>query len=199
MTPEMKQKAYMLRCPVFRLRRPLYGWSRSGNIWEKHLAETLQSLDEKTELDLNNKLSTLAQTTPWKPVDNWPQTFWKRNKQGRIVMLTVYVDDFVMAGPDHMDEWKAIRDVITTTVPEKIGRVLGVHYNFTSKGEGKSEVIMDMKDYMLQALEMYHSVPGAPQLRDQVHYPWYEPTLQEIETMTSQPGLFAHCSASLLM
>jgi hypothetical protein len=44
--------------PVFRLRRPPYGWSRSGNIWGTHLAESLGQLG-------------------WKPVDGWSQTFTK--------------------------------------------------------------------------------------------------------------------------
>ena len=35
MTAEMKTLAASMYDPVFRLRRPLYGWSRSGNIWEK--------------------------------------------------------------------------------------------------------------------------------------------------------------------
>ena len=37
MTIEMRAKASLLRRPVFRLRRPLYGWSRNVNIWEKYL------------------------------------------------------------------------------------------------------------------------------------------------------------------
>jgi hypothetical protein len=52
MTDEMKQSVKGMFNPVFRLRRPLYGWSRSGNIWEKRLAETLQSLDEATEQNM---------------------------------------------------------------------------------------------------------------------------------------------------
>ena len=36
-TAEMKQAIIGMICPVFRLRRPLYGWSRSGNIWEKNI------------------------------------------------------------------------------------------------------------------------------------------------------------------
>ena len=48
MTDEMKKHAASMYDPVFRLRRPLYGWSRSGNIWEKHLAQTLIEFDFQT-------------------------------------------------------------------------------------------------------------------------------------------------------
>ena len=90
MTDEMKASASKLRNPVFRLRRPLYGWSRSGNIWEKHLAETLMSLDKQTEQELENKINVIRNTGCWTPLENWPQTFWKCNAEGNIVMLTVF-------------------------------------------------------------------------------------------------------------
>jgi len=162
------------------------------------LAETLQSLDEQTEKQLQDTLNKL-QATKWKPVENWPQTFWKRNQQGRIVMLTVYVDDFVLSGPNHMVEWEAIRKVVTTTEPTPVGRVLGVHHKFSQKPNGVREVIMDMQAYTNQALDMYESVSGAPPLKNGVHYPWYEPTQQEIDTMTKEQGIFAGNAASLLM
>ena len=198
-TPEMIEKCSKLRNPVFRLRRPLYGWSRSGNIWEKHLAETLQSLDEATERQLEHVLNKLQNTTKWKPVENWPQTFWKRNKHDEIVMLTVYVDDFVMSGPHHDEEWPAIRKAVTMTDPEPVGRVLGVHYNFDKAKDGTRKVTMDMKNYTQQALDMYHSIKDAPPLRNGVHYPWYEPTMAEIQQLSSLPGAFSGHAASLLM
>ena len=49
LTVEMKNAQIGMHFPVYRLRRPLYGWSRSGNIWEKHLSETLQNLDSQFE------------------------------------------------------------------------------------------------------------------------------------------------------
>jgi len=199
MTETMKAQARKLRCPVFRLRRPLYGWSRSGNIWEKHLADTLTNLDLQTEYELQQSINKLQTQTKWKPVENWPQTFWKRNKYGHINMLTVYVDDFVMSGIKHEEEWESIRKVVTTTTPAQVGRVLGVYYNF-AKGDGqRREIVMDMVDYSKQALEMYHSVPNAPPLRKGVYYPWYEPTMDEIQNLTSQKGVFQEHAASLLM
>jgi hypothetical protein len=58
---------------------------------------------------------------------------------------------------------------------------------------------MDICDYMKQALDMHHDVEDAPSLRNCVHSPWYEPTVNDINTLSNEPGIFAHCSASLLM
>ena len=82
---DMKRNSIGIINPVFRLRRPLYGWSRSGNIWEQRLATSLESIKYGTD--------------SWKPVEHWPQSFWKIGNKGKVVMLTVYVDDFVLAGP----------------------------------------------------------------------------------------------------
>ena len=198
MTPEMKQSIVSMRNPVFRLRRPLYGWSRSGNIWEKHLAETLMSLDQQTECNMLQTLNKVSKDGSWTPIESWPNTFWKRNQKGQVIMLTVYVDDFVMSGPDHQKEWESIRKVVITSEPTIVDRVLGVHYTF-DRSQAETRVIMDMKDYAKQALDMYHAVKDAPPLRNNVHYPWYEPTMTEIQELSSQPGIFQHCSASLLM
>ena len=62
-----------------------------------------------------------------------------------------------MAGIDHMLEWDSIRAAITTTIPEKVGRVLGVHFKFESCSAGPytSKVTMDMDNYAGQAITMY--------------------------------------------
>jgi len=46
---------------------------------------------------------------------------------------------------------------------------------------------------------MYREVPGAPPLRAGVHYPWYEPTQEEINQKTAKSGVFSGYAASLLM
>ena len=100
---KMKRNSTGIINPVFRLRRPLYGWSRSGNIWEQHLATSLESIKYGTD--------------SWKPVEHWPQTFWKIGNKGKVVMRTVYVDDFVLAGPGSSEEWPSTRKVVRTTGP----------------------------------------------------------------------------------
>ena len=199
MTDEMKKHAASMYDPVFRLRRPLYGWSRSGNIWEKHLAQTLMELDIQTERNFFDKLDAIKRDGRWTPVPDWPQTFTKRNPKGRIIMLTVYVDDFIMAGPDHHLEWDAIRSKIKITDPTPVDRVLGVHHTFKKVDKTKSEVVLDMKAYTDQALNMYNAVPNAPPLKPNVQYPWYEPSIVEVSELSSKPGVVQHCAASFLM
>ena len=185
-TAEMIANSIGINNPVFRLRRPLYGWSRSGNIWEQHLASSLESIKYGKD--------------SWKPVEHWPQTFWKIGNKGKVVMLTVYVDDFVLAGPASSEEWPSIRAVIRTSEPTQIGRVLGVHHNFTVTGT-VTDTVIDMVDYVEQSVEMYNNAKGSTKwpLKENVHYPWYEPTQVEIDTLTLLPGEFQSCAASLLM
>ena len=60
---------------------------------------------------------------------------------------------------------------------------------------------MDMDSYAGQALNMYEQVPNAPPLKRGVHYPWLEPTMEQInkEALETNGTIFGHCAASLLM
>ena len=62
-------------------------------------------------------------------------------------------------------------------------------------------IAMDMDNYAQQALDMHHKVPNAPPLRANVHCPWCEPSLYEIEHVADEGSktVFGHCAASLLM
>ena len=109
-----------------------------------------------------------------------PKLFRKIGYKIKVIVLTVYVDDFILAGPGSNDEWGSIRDKangVRTTVPTPVGRVLGVHHHFTQNGT-KIETEIDMVDYVNQSVEMYCSHVGSKQwpIKEKVHYPWYEPT-----------------------
>ena len=75
-TIEMRNNCKNVSNPVFRLRRPLYGWSRSGNIWESHPSNTITSIKHDAK-NGNDK---------WKPVEHWPQTFWKIGSKGKPII-----------------------------------------------------------------------------------------------------------------
>ena len=75
-SPDMQRACVGIEKPVFRLRRPLYGWSRSGNIWEHHLADTLKSIH-----------NPMTPGSSWQVVDSWPQFFWKIGSKGFPVSL----------------------------------------------------------------------------------------------------------------
>ena len=69
LTDNMRKACLNVSRPVFRLRRPLYGWSRSGDIWEKHLSETLQELYDNYEANLANQLA--GKLTQQKQLDGY--------------------------------------------------------------------------------------------------------------------------------
>ena len=90
----------------------------------------------------------------WKPVEHWPQTFWKIDSKVKPIILTVYVDDFILVGPGSNDEWDSIRnetDGVRTTVPSDVGRILGAHHHFTQDGT-KIETEINMVDYVNQSV-----------------------------------------------
>eukprot|EP00971_Amphidinium_carterae_P127451 2525160-Amphidinium_carterae.1 len=85
--------ARKLRDPVFRLFRPLYGWNCSGNLWEGYLEQKMHS-------------------NGWQNVPEWSQTYYKV-VNGNVLVCTVYVDDFLMAGKGHRDEWQKLSEDIS--------------------------------------------------------------------------------------
>ena len=125
------------------MRRPLYGWSRSGNIWESHLDAQLKSIKHD---GLNGK-------DVWKSVPEWPQTYWKIGSKGKPIILTVYVDDFILGGPGSSDEWPSIQKVVDVTKPTDVGRVLGVHHHFNTQGT-MSQTTFDMTGYIHQSVDL---------------------------------------------
>ena len=63
----------------------------------------------------------------------------------------------------------------------------------------KTEI--EIVDFVKQSVQLYNSLPGSKQypLKDNTHYPWYEPTQKEIDELSVLPGVFGPNSASLLM
>ena len=64
----------------------------------------------------------------WKQIGN--QFFRKVDAQGKLYLMSVYVDDVVIAGPDVLRELALIRERVKTTEPEGIKKLLGVAYRF---------------------------------------------------------------------
>ena len=103
-------------------------------------------------------------------------------------MLTVYVDDFILAGPGSKDELDSIRNVVRATIPAEVGRVLGVRHKFTQDGTKiDTEILVD---YVKQSCELCNSSVGSElwPFTANAHYPWYEPNQVEIDTLGCQPG-----------
>ena len=117
---------------VWKLRRPLYGLSISGKLWENYLKESLGKLG-------------------WTPIPEWPQTF-KKVRPGtghvalRTLVLTAYVDDMAMGGVSshaHKLEWKLIQATIKCSDPLPLDRILGVEYSFHRR-EKECEYLANM-------------------------------------------------------
>ena len=180
-SPEFRSKCSGMRTPVVRLRRPLYGWKRSGNIWEHYLQDQLVS-------------------DKWFPVPDWPQMFWKIGTAGKPVVLAIYVDDFAMSGPGHQAEWNAIMRMLKTSKPEPLFRMLGVYFHTEITGPETSECLQEMNAYAKQAIDLYEAVPNAPRLRDNVCTTIYEPTAADYADQDlASIGIFMCFAASLLM
>ena len=78
--------------------------------------------------------------------------------KGKPIILTVYVDDFILGGPGSSDEWPSIQKVVDVTEPTDVGRVLGVHHHFDMHGT-LSETTFDMTGYIHQSVDMVQK-PG---------------------------------------
>ena len=94
-TPEM----HKMRCPVFRLKKALYGHKNSGAFWQRFCNEKCLKAD-------------------FRPIsDNWPCAYWNDATQQ---FLIVYVDDMKLAGPSHLmaQAWAALGEGISLECPK---------------------------------------------------------------------------------
>ena len=99
-----------LRKPCFRLKKALYGHPEAGGHWERHLTKIVLQLGGK-------------------PVPAHPSCFWFPQTG---LLLVVYVDDLLLAGPTHEQDgfWQALRKQVDTEPPEDLDRYLGRHHSF---------------------------------------------------------------------
>ena len=128
------------RTPVVRLRKALYGHPDSGGFWEEHC---------------NERLSEAG----FKPIEAWPSCFWHERLK---LMLSVYVDDFKLAGPKKYlnDGWALIRKHIQMEGPTPMQLYIG----FTHKRvEGKIDdgcpvvvgIYYDMESCLASCVQRY--------------------------------------------
>jgi hypothetical protein len=92
--------------PMCLLTKALYGHPESGGHWEKHLTSAVVAIGGEK-------------------IPNHPSSFWFPEKRA---LLTVYVDDLMLAGPrgSHSSIWEALRaHPIDIDTPEPLTRFLG--------------------------------------------------------------------------
>jgi hypothetical protein len=136
--------------------KSLYGHPEAGAHWERHLHAILKSLG--------------GEMSPEHPGNNY---CFKETK----LLLSLYVDDFTLAGPQHQHErfWKQLIELIELDPPEPLSRVLGRHHdkvklNYQS-GENSAmrasstAVAFNMSDYAVQCVDLYLSLQEAKKLK----------------------------------
>eukprot|EP00971_Amphidinium_carterae_P352932 6492774-Amphidinium_carterae.4 len=176
-TDEQRKMASEMKDPVFRLLRPLYGWTCSGKLWEEHLDKALKRCD-------------------WSSVEGWPQTYTK-TVNGNVLALSVYVDDLVMSGKGHRQEWSLIQKEIRLGEVSEVDRVLGVHHTVIEEG-GRKTLKVGMGSFLRSAVSKFSELASAPPLGKIVSTPWRAFPHDEPQRL-NQPGVFAKQAPSLLM
>ena len=131
--------------PMVLLVKPLYGHPEAGAHWERHL-----------ERILIGKMKGTA-------IPEFPSSYFFPDTG---LLLTVYVDDFTLSGPEqhHAGFWKDLRQHVTLDPETPLERVLGRHHDIVSV-DGYNCMSFNMQDYALQACELYQRVAGGKPLK----------------------------------
>ncbi len=141
--------------PIVLLKKSLYGHPEAGAHWEAHLEKVLKELGAER-------------------VQEFCSTFWFPTSR---LLLTVYVDDLTLAGPqvEHERFWKQLRRKVDLEPPTDLGRILGrTHERMTvsshllrnpPKDKDTKAVVFNMSDYAMQCCQLYESLPGSKRLK----------------------------------
>ena len=102
--------------------KALYGHPEAGAHWERHLTEII------------------VEVLKGFPVPGHPSTFWFPQSK---LLLTVYVDDLVLSGPEREHEtfWKALASKVVIDPPEDLDRYLGRHHDFQSSPSSIGDIM----------------------------------------------------------
>ena len=138
-----------LKDPVIGLLMALYGHPDAGGYWERHCDENLRELG-------------------FTPVhENWPSVY---QHIGMDIMLMVYVDDFKMSGPSHLQPkaWDMIRSKIKLGAEGPPGKYLGCNHIVGERvvnGRKVRTMSYDMRGFMKQSVQSYKDLCGEPEMK----------------------------------
>ena len=98
------------------------------------------------------------------PIVAHPSTYWLPDQK---LMLTVYVDDLLLAGPkgEHKRFWDKLSKLVDIDEVAPLERFLGRHHELTRSPEGGT-VQYNMSDYACQSVEMCQKLTGVTKLRN---------------------------------
>ncbi|CAE6921679.1 RE1 [Symbiodinium sp. CCMP2592] len=125
---------------VVRLRKSLYGHPLAGKLWEERLASKLRELGGKE-------------------LQSYPSN-WVFTRKGQVLLLCIYVDDLVLAGPTglHDDFWKELGSLVKLDLPtfiEQQGlRIIGRHHSCVVC-EQFTQMTFAMDSFAKQAVDFY--------------------------------------------
>ena len=136
--------------PVVRLTKALYGHPDSGTFWERHCDQGVRK----------------AGFEPVGP--SWPSCY--RNAELGL-FLTIYVDDFKMAGPKkaHAEGWKRLRKSLSIEPEKYLDDGPALYLGCTLKksertlADGKTATFLDyiMGDFLKSSVKLYLELAGA--------------------------------------
>ena len=129
------------RRPVIRLLKSLYGHPEAGFHWERHLAKELKSMGGI-------------------PIEEYPSTYVFPNYDN--LALIVYVEDFVLSGPDGMHDkfWEDLGKKVLIDDIGDLGRFLGRHHT-TVKHDEHERFAFDMRAYSKDIVQDFAQLTGA--------------------------------------
>ena len=168
------------RDPVVPLVKALYGHPDAGGMWERHANERIVKLG-------------------YQFIDQWNSCYFDPKRQ---LFLSVYVDDFKLAGPSvhAKSAWKELGDLIEMDSPSKLGKYLGCEHEMVTKtvnGKRVNAVRYEMSGFACQCVSTYLSLTN--ETRDclrTVRTPFLEVNPEE-ELLDS--GYLQPISSSILM
>jgi hypothetical protein len=169
----------LMKNPVHRLRKALYGHPDAGTCWEVHCTKALTAAG-------------------FSAVADWPSCFVHRASG---CFLIVYVDDFLLSGAVEKlpAVWNAIKKEIKLGSEGPLSHFLGCTHKVVPKptptDKHRVEISFDMSGYLSQSIEAY---------REQANYtkpflPVQTPFLTEEKDNSHEPsGLMAAVAQSIL-
>ena len=147
-----------MRDPCFKMLRPLYGHPAAGRIWETHLDNVITRQAYS---------GSDGKAHHWEAVPSFPNT-WTLSLPGFMPhFLTVYVDDFVLVGPELKKIWTELRKEIELTDPTPISKVLGCNFKVFKDPVQPTVTIIEqeMKDFFKSCTDKYAATAGSMPLK----------------------------------
>lgn len=163
--------------PVCLLRKSLYGHPESGPLWDKKMNKVMKMLG-------------------YVPIESSPGVFYHPVHDCEV---TVYVDDFIMYAPPHIESklWSELEKEITFKDPPVVlDRYLGVYHEFEILKDGTDVMATHMTDFLIDAAKIYMKERGITTLPF-VHTPYLDEKFDD--SPNPIPGKMAKTCASHLM